>query len=149
MIIKLMPEQISVYWDMIKHGVVVANKLTGPNQDSVPAKLLERLLVGKAQCWLGMTEDEQGFRTHYAFGITTVEESSIGEVYLFLHTLYAFRPMPESLVEEILPTLEDFAKGNGCSKLVTFTANARLITLYTTNGFKQDPMLFIKNLEEV
>jgi len=145
MIIKLTPEQIADYWSMIKHGVVIANRLRVDKVEETTNKLLERLLIGKAQCWLGYNI-KNGEREFSAFGLTTIEESSIGEVYLFLHTLYGFRLISPELLEEIVPKLEVFAHDSGCSKMVTLTANKRLQEYYTSQGFAQDPMVFVKEL---
>lgn len=143
MIIMLQPEQVSLFWPAIKHSITIANRLSKVAQQQFCNKVLERILTGKAQCWFGKFERD-GKELISAVGITTIEESSLGEKYLFLHTLYAFRPIPEDHLHEMVPALELFASTVGCNKLVTFTSSPRLREYYREQGFTQDTTLWIK-----
>lgn len=145
MVIMMQPEQVSAYWDAIKHGLIIANRPNPMKEQEFCTKVLERLLSGKAQCWVSVT-DVEGQRVFNAFGITTIEETSLGEVYLFLHSLYAFRIIPEIDLKDMLPILAKFADSVGANKLVTFTKVARLKSLYESWGFTQETMLFVKEL---
>lgn len=145
MIIMLQPEQISLFWPAIKHAVTIANHLSEVEKQQFCNKVLERLLLGKAQCWFGKFERDQK-ELISALGITTIEETSLGEKYLFMHSLYAFRPIPDDNLQEMIPRLEEFAHTQGCSKLVAFTINKRLSEYYQTTGFTQDLSMWIKDI---
>ncbi len=145
MIVLLQPVQISAYWEALKHSVTIAYHLSEQLRQPVYNEVLARLLSGKAQAWLGF-EDRDGERHIYGCGLTTIETTGLGETYLYLHTLYAFRPIPSSVLEEMIPRLEEFARNAGCTKMVTFTLNGRLQDFYTQCGFKQDPAVYIKDL---
>lgn len=145
MIVMLQPDQISAFWPAIKHTIMIACRPDEREAAVFCNKVLQRLLSGKAQCWVGMHEREDG-RHIDGVGITTIEESSLGETYLFLHSLYAFTVIPEENLNAIIPTLEKFCRNRGISKMLTFTRNQRLRDYYASQGFTQDPTLFIKEL---
>lgn len=146
MIVVLQPDQIGALWGSIKHGILVTGRFTHANPEELTNQMLQELMLGRAQCWMGFQERD-GERVFYAFGITTiVKDSAFSLPYLFLHTLYAYRPMPPELVEEIVPTLETFARNSKCAMLVTFTAVERLQQLYLAAGFTDDQKLYTKML---
>ena len=145
MILMLQPDQVGAFWDAIKHGLIVANRPSNTQEQDYCNKVLEKCLNGKAQCWLSVTDREEG-RVFNAFGITTIEETAFGEVYLFLHSLYAFRVIPNEDLQEIIPKLEQFGKVAGATRMITFTKIERLKALYTQWGFTQDLSLYAKEI---
>lgn len=147
MILQLQPDQIAGFWDALRHGLIVANRVPpGPGRQTYLNKVLEQLLIGKAQAWVGF-ETRNGEKVFYAFGITTIREDELtGERQLFLHTLYAFRPIPEDMLSSMVPELERFAREVGCTMMLTITSIDRLKAYYTECGFTQDPALYIKRL---
>jgi len=146
MIIQLQPEQITAYWPAIKHGIMIANRFDGGDVLAVCNQMLADLLVGKAQCWVS-TKDTEHNRDFEAVGITTIVKDSAFRVpYLFLHTLYAFRPICEENLNNLVPTLERFAREAGCGALITLTKIERLQKLYLASGFTDDQRLYIKTI---
>lgn len=145
MIIMLQPEQISAFWPAIKHAVTIASRW-GEREQELSNKVLEKLLTGKAQCWVGLEDKEDERRVISGLGITTIEETPLGETYLYLHSLYAYTTISESNLQQIVPTLEKFCKQAGCTRMISYTSNKRLKDYYIEQGFDQDPAVFIKNL---
>lgn len=145
MIIQLQPDQVSAFWDAIKHGMVIANRVPSVKQAEFCNRVLERVMLGKAQCWLGMTE-ANGEKQVTCVGVTTIEESGLGEKYVLLHSLYAFRLITEEILNEAIPTLEKYCKSIGVDKMIVFTSNARLKEHFESCGFVQDPTLLVKEM---
>lgn len=145
MIIKLTPEQVSVYWDMIRHGVVVTYRPSKLEEANITNKLLENLLIGKAQCWMGFNIVE-GKREFSAFCVTLLEETSVGQIQLLIHTLYGFRFITPELLSEAMPMMEKFALTSGCSRIIMYTNNSRLQEYCADNNFNQDTKLYTREL---
>ena len=145
MIVQLTPVQISEFWEMIKHGVVVCSRVPKVNQQNHLNKILENLLTGKAQAWVGYAERE-GKKVFHAFGLTDIHEDTFtGVTRLCLQTLYAFRPIPEDMLLDIIPMLEQYAMEIGCTGMFTFTEIPRLQEYYKSQGFNQNLALYVKD----
>lgn len=145
MIVMLQPDQISAFWPAIKHGMVVAHKIPKYNQGEWCNKILERALTGKVQCWAGFV-DKEDERKLVALGVTSIEETPLGDKVLWIHTLYAFRVIPEDILKDTMPTIEKFAKEVGCTKLVTYTYNDRIREYCLNSGFMLDPTVLFKEV---
>lgn len=146
MIVQLQPEQIAAYWPAIKHGIAVAAKYAGTDVQRVSNDMLAQLLSGKGQCWIGIDDRDEGMKFS-CFGLTSiVRDSGFAAPYLFLHTLYAYRTIPETILRNIVPTLEAFARANDCTSLITFTNIDRVQQLYEASGFTSDWKMYIKPL---
>lgn len=145
MIHLLTPDQISPFWPAIKHAVKIANRLEDVDEARYTTHLLPNLLNYKAQCWVGVKE-VGGSEVVYGLGITTIEETPLGEVYLLLHTLYALSPIPDEDMAAFVPLLEKFCRNSGCTKMVCYTYNNRLVETFISQGFSQDVSLWVKQL---
>lgn len=143
MIIQLQPEQIVAYWDAVKHAVKIAHRIpVGKEQDTFN-HILSQALSGKMQVWIGY-EEREGEKVMYGLGVTAlVEDILVGGEMLLLHTLYAWRPIPEEMLSQMIPKLRDFAKESQVTRMITFTDNARLKEYYQSQGFSQDLSLYI------
>lgn len=147
MIVQLQPDQIVAFWDTIRHSTLVANKVAKEHEQNFINGVLENLLSGKAQAWVGYTINDEGHKIFYALGLTVHQEDVLsGLRMLCLHTLYAFRPIPKELLEDMLPKLKEYAKTSNCFKMFTFTSVPRLREYYTQNGFTQDTSLYVLDL---
>ena len=146
MIVQLQPEQISAYWPAIKHGISVAAKYAGSDVQQTANNLLHQLLAGKGQCWVGIDEREDS-KAFVCFGLTSiVQDSGFGTPYLFLHTLYAFRTIPNHILDNTVPTLEAFARASKCGSLITFTNIERIQQMYLDQGFTDEWKMYVKPL---
>lgn len=143
MIIQLTPTQISELWGMIKHGVVVTHRIGKSDQQKRLNRILEQLLIGKAQAWVGY-DYRDGKKITYAVGLTDIHEDNLtGELRLCLQTLYAFRPIPEDMLQSMIPELVKYAKEIGAVGMFTFTEIPRLQEYYQAQGFNQNKALYV------
>lgn len=146
MIVRLQPDQVTAFWEAIKHGMIVANKIPSDQEQAYCTKTLENILSDKAQVWVGYFNRE-GQRTICGLGVTQIMEDGVtGMKMLFLHTLYAYRPLPDEVVDDIIPTLRAYAKEIGCVKMLGATTNKRLGEVFLNQGFNQDTSLYVTDL---
>lgn len=147
MIMQLMPEQISAFWDVIKHGMVQLERVRGRGI-TVQAHLnhvLNNLLSGYLQCWI-IYEEVEGEKKLHAFGMSYIMKDRLtGEDKLIIDSLYGFRKLSDELAMESIEGLKKYAKSTGCSKIYAITNNKRVVELMKLNQF--EPTYKIYSLE--
>jgi hypothetical protein len=135
MLIKLLPEQLVKFWDMLRFAIaetfVPRNSCTNLHLRTILASLLS----GKSQCWIAfkMIEDK---RTFVGFIVSRIAvEPAIGEKVLSLDTVYAYQGVPEEILFESMKVLESFALKNNCSAITGMTESDRTAKLAKKLGF--------------
>lgn len=137
MFIKLQPDQVAHFWELIKHGLVVSYKIPQEFQQDFTQKYLEQTLLGLSQAWLGFMKDEEGNKqVHVTLTTKIVDEKYYGTKCLFVDSLYAFRPITEEIVIAVENTVVPFAKANGCNVIVADYTSNRVRDYLFSNGFE-------------
>lgn len=135
MIVKLTNDQISTMWPLIKHGVVVADKVPAGIELEYTNEVLKNLLSGKFQTWLGF-EQADGMSKPYAFLLTHITKDTLYNYnYLSLESLYGFRVVDDAIAKEDMESLKEFARSAGCKVLRARTRWGRIIELLQATDF--------------
>lgn len=137
MIIKLQPDQVPLFWDLIRHGVINAYKIPKEFQQDFVINYLKNLLSGMYQCWVGY-EVKDGVKKLTAIQCTRiVDEKEYGIKTLALIGIYGYRLIPEEMIKEVSEALEEFAKSNGCNVMVTEYSSKRVENILNQMGFEK------------
>lgn len=137
MFIKLQPDQVSIFWEMIKHGMINSYKIPREFQQDFTLKALEHLLSGLSQCWIGYQLDDDGNkRIHFIMTSKIVDEKYYGVRVLFIDSLYGFRLMSEKMVSEIYKGMSEFAKANNCQIMAAEYSSKRVEEFLLSQGFE-------------
>lgn len=147
MFIKLQPDQVTHFWEPIKHGMIEANKIPEESQQDFTLKALEHLLSGLTQCWIGFQIDDNGNKK-LSFIMTTkiVDEKHHGIRVFSINTLYGFRLISEELVSEINDKLSGFAKANNCNVIAVETNVKRVKGFLISQEFEEHSTIYRKFL---
>ena len=146
MLNKLLPNQVSAYWDSLKHGIeqsCPADTVLTPDGLN---KYLIALMSGTLQAW--MCTDKVNDKFDY-FGnlITKIQADDItGEKVLLLVSLYMFQSAEDRLWLDAYMSLEDYARANSCKKIVAYTTNPAVINRGKQFQFNTDWMVMAKDL---
>lgn len=135
MLIKLLPEQLVKFWDMIRFAIAETFMPRGSCTSEHLRWMLANLLSGRSQCWMGFKLDD-GERKFIGFLITRITvEQAIGERVLSLDHIYAYQGVPTELFASGLTVIEEYARKNNCKSLIGLTENERIIGLSQRAGF--------------
>ena len=116
MLIKLLPEQIPTYWDEIKEGMLRTIPVGVPDRAS---KILNKLLLGSAQCWLSYHRNESNEPEVDAVIITVVVEDQVHDtINLDIYALWSIGEMQRSSWIEGVEALKKYAKKKGCNRVI-------------------------------
>ena len=101
MFIKLMPDQVTCFWSIIKHGMIESFEVPKEFQQDFAIRELKNLLSGLSQCWVGTEIDEANNRK-ICFVMTSkiTEDRNYGIKTLFVDSIYSIRLITDELSNE-------------------------------------------------
>lgn len=147
MFIKLQPDQVVLFWEIIRHGLTVAYRIPKDVQQDFAIGTLVSLLSGMSQAWIGYSLDEEGNKR--LTGVITsriVDDMYQGIKYLYIGGTYGYRRISPELYAEGIKALEEFAKANGCKAIVTEYSSRRMKEVVLSAGFEEHVTLVRKVL---
>lgn len=129
-LVQLLPEQISEYWDMIGDSI---EKSLPPMEYASPKmmlNLLSSLMLGDMQCWFIMSSPEITGENIVAISTTIVQgRGPSGIKNLEIYTLFARRELTKSLLSDAYNTLKKFAKSRDCYRIIAYSEIDRVISI--------------------
>ena len=138
MIIKLQPDQVVLFWDMIKLSMIESNKVPKEFQQDYSINILTKFLSGKLQAWIGYKKDDKGDkRIHTCFVSSIIDEKYHGVRALNAEAIYGFKMIDEELLIEIYVKMEEFAKANNCNVLAADYSVNRVKEILLGAGFEK------------
>ena len=138
MIIKLQPDQVPLFWDLTKHGIVSAYKIPKDFQQDFTLKYLENLLLGNYQCWVVYSLDEEENKRITAIVCSKiVDEKEYGIRTLMLIGVYGFRLITDEAIDEAIAEFEKFALANNCNVIATEYRLKRVEDILNRMGFEK------------
>lgn len=148
MIIKLLPEQISKSWDLIRYGIT---SVPSPISDITPEGLrniLSHLLTGTVQCWAMFEVDtiNEGEKITGFVLTTIVDEPISGGKFLNIYDLFFVATPVIKDFEDGIKSIEEFAKANKCNKITAYSTVAGVISVADKLGFRSNCRFLIKEL---
>jgi len=144
MVVKLLSDQIPVFWDTIKFCVSMADEVEEKNLQSYFTDLLYKLMSEKAQCFVRLSED----RVLLSMLITKVDyDKSINKRILHIQCLYSFSKFSDSDWRDDFKIIRNFAKSLDCSVITFDTRNKRIMDLGDLIGFRETHRSFALELE--
>jgi len=126
-LIQLTPNQIAQAWPGMKEPIRKALIPQMEVTDEAMNMILRNLEQGTSQAWL-LTDVVEDKTIVYAVGITCFSREAITNTKnLLIYSLYGFQFIPDSLWKSGLHTLLEFARREGCFKLIAFTLVDRVV----------------------
>lgn len=122
-VIRLLPNQIPQYWELIKFACAKADKVDEEYYLDYFNELLYSLLSGKAQCFVAINE------TREIIGLLVTRillDRITGDNYLFLQSLYGWEKMNQDIWEEAYMLVIEFAQNSKCKHLICQTGNPKV-----------------------
>jgi len=145
MLIKLLPDQVSNYWDILKPLILDALPPATSKKLGFENKILQNILMGGMDCWVSMnSEGKVG-----AVCTTTFVEDKNSEVKnLLIYSLSASGGIiEEDEWEEGISTVLKYAQGNGCENVIAYTTSEAMIHLADKYGWDNSVRVVTINLE--
>jgi len=134
MLIKLLPDQIAKFWDVIKYAIEESIPPIATWTPNMTNKILSSLLCGGAHCWISyIIEGEQ--RKLEAVVVTKILYDDISDTRnLLIYCLSSYETNMGSSWLNGLKTLVKFATSKGCKNIVAYTDVPSIIKIVKKLG---------------
>lgn len=144
MIIQLDPRNFSVFWPMIRHGILASSVIPRELYDQYAVKVLENLLSGLFQTWLIFEWDEEKEeKLIHASLVTSLQEDKLTDLkYLYIECIYGYRPMTSELSLEASDELLKYAESQNCVFVRCHTNNTRVFNILKDAQFSEVTRIF-------
>lgn len=136
MLVRLLPEQVSKHWDIIKFGIENSlPPIAGEHPDKMN-RVLSSLLSGKASCWMSYVKDAEAQKiTFEGFVITKLLYDEVSDTNnLLIYCLYSFTNIENSTWINGLSKLAKYAESKGCTFIIAYTDVEHLINIANNLG---------------
>ena len=143
MLIKLLPNQLGKYWDIIRYGIVSTDSpITGKSSENI-REILRSLVIGTTQCWFIFDEK----KVFHGYVLTNIADDGISKLrFLNIYDLYAYKQLTLPLWKDGLDTLVQFAKDNRCHKITAYSDNSQIVASAEKIGFEKKTTFLIKEV---
>ncbi len=121
MLTKLLPEQISQFWDIIKYAIEESlPPIAGEGPDKMN-KILTSLLSSKSECWASYTVNGKE-RRFEGIVITKIQYDDISDTKsLLIYCLYGYETADRSSWTAGLKALVKYAASRNCHRIIGYT----------------------------
>jgi len=145
MLVKLMPEQVAEYWEVI--SPYIEDTLPPINsQNGTMTSILSSILMGTMDCWSIVERhsmDDIEDITIYGYVTTTVQSDECSEhKSLLIYSLFTDKTIPVRMIKDGIQTLLKEAKHKGCHNLSAYTEEESILS-FTKRFMKASSMEYI------
>ena len=121
MLLRLMPEQVSYHWKIIKKSILESLPRIDHEKADKINNILAMLLNGNMQCWTSYRIEKKEKIIEAIIITTTLADGCSGVSSLLIYCLYGFRKISKGSWLEGLDALKKYAKSIGCSRVIGYT----------------------------
>ena len=135
MLVRLIPEQISQLWDVIKYALENSPPLTTEvDYDSWLNNILMSAMSGSIEVWASYSK-ENGTAKFEGVVLTSFEvDKFIRKKSLLVYYIFAYRDVAADSWTRGLETLAKYAKSRNCSRIVAYSNVPEIISISNKLG---------------
>ena len=139
MLVRVLPNQVCDHWDVVSYGIqqsLPPITLESPRRMN---NILESLLLGRMDLWIGLEEDKVRGLVVTAFSYD--KNSDVQD--LLIYSIYGFEDLSTELIMEGMKTLKKFAVSNGCKRVTAYSKVEAVINMMKRFGSEEYSYLSI------
>ncbi len=134
MLIRLLPDDVSKMWDVIKDAIVPVLPPTGRPTEDVENEVLSACLKGILTVWVLGKHNGNSFNVYVVGTTMPILDTPTNTWSLLIYTLRALRPVPKELWIEGYDKLRRYAKSNNLSAICGYTDVPQVVELVKKLG---------------
>lgn len=132
MISKLLPDQISKFWPIIKYAIEQSLPPITSSHPDRTNRMLVAMLSGKLEVWV--VYDKEDYKFEAIIVTQFLYDDDSGTKNLLLYCLFGYNTVSLGSWSEGLRHIAVYAKTNGCHSIVAYTANQDLVKIAESYG---------------
>jgi spore germination protein YaaH len=125
MLTKLLPDQISKFWPVVKYAVEQSLPPTVGEHPDKMNRMLSAMLRGELEVWVSYQHPENRFEAVVVTQFIYDDASNMKN--LLLYCVYGYSNISESSWMEAWDAMNKYAKGTGCKMIVCYSANPFIV----------------------
>lgn len=138
MLVQLLPDQISKFWDVIKFAVEQSLPPTVGERPGRMNRILSAALSGRIDVWASYVKEENSNRLEGIMLTKFLYDDASDTRNLLIYCIYGYDRVSSSTWTHGLKTLVKYAKSKGCAQIVAYTSLPYLVKLTKRLGGKAD-----------
>ena len=148
---KLLPEQISAFWDVIKFAVEESlPPIVGQHPDTIN-RILSSALRGTIDVWAEYVKEEKEEDNIKFEGIALTQilyDEPSGTRNMLVYCLYGYGPIDPGSWARTLTVIAKYAKEESCNQIMTYVTLQHLVNLAKGLGGNTDYTFITFNVDE-
>ncbi len=129
MLIKLLPDQIAKFWDIIKYAIEQSLPPIVADSPDCMNRILSAALSNRVDVWASYQRNNGNVRLD-GVGLTKTLYDDVSDTKsLLIYCLYGYTQVDRSSWPEALEVITKYAKSKGCTQLVAYSEFYNVIEL--------------------
>ena len=121
MLTKLLPDQVSNFWDIIKYAIEESlPPIVGEHPDKMN-HILSSILCGKTTCWASYRKEEEKTVFEGICLSKIIYDDASDTRNLLLYCVYGYEKTYDEAWQEAFLTVAKYAKSHNCNEVVAYT----------------------------
>jgi hypothetical protein len=134
MLTKLLPDQISNFWDVIKYSVEGSlPPIVGDHPDRMN-RILSSLLCGKSECWASYNRQDKGIKFEGIVLTKMIYDDASDTRNLLIYCLYGYEDVNKESWLDGIKALTKYAKSKKCNQIIAYTEYGYLVNIAKSLG---------------
>ena len=135
MLTKLLPDQVSKFWDVISYAMEQSLPPTvGENPDKMN-NILMAALSGKLDIWASYVKNDKVNKFEGILATRIIYDDVTNMNNLLIYAIYGYDKVSKESWEDGLRTIVKYAKSRKCSLIVAYTNEPRVVQVVNSLGW--------------
>ena len=145
---KLLPEQISAFWDVIKFAIAESlPPITGEHPD-IMNRILSSALRGTIEVWAEYVKEGDNIKFEGIALTQILYDEPSGTKNLLIYSLYGYNPIDPGSWARTLVVVAKYAKEINCNQIMAYVTLPHLVSLAKGLGGNTDFTFVTFNVDE-
>lgn len=148
MLTRLLPEQVSAFWDIIKFGIEESvPPIVGESPDRLN-RILSSILSDKTQCWASYRREGEDLIFEGICLTKIIFDDTSDTKNLLIYSVYGYNKGVEESWMEAFLSVAKYAVAQKCTQIVTYTTVPYLIEKAKKYGANTDYTFIVFNIPQ-
>lgn len=146
---KLLPEQISAFWDVIQYAVAQSLPPISSDHPDIMNRVLSSCLSGVTEVWAEYTKDKEGNTRFEGIALTQfLYDKTSDTKNLLVYCLYGYQKIDPDSWGRTMVTIAKYAKEKNCAQIIAYSSIPHMIELTRKLGANTDYTFISFNVDE-
>ena len=147
---KLLPEQVTVFWNVVKFAIEQSLPPIAINDPEATNRILSSILCKKTEVWAEYVKgEEEGNKFECIFLTQFVYDEPSDTKNLLIYSLYGYDEIDSGSWARALITMVKYAKEKKCNQIVAYSSVPRVIEMAKSVGWNTDFTFLSGNVSEM